>query len=203
MVSPDTWPLAFSYIRFSTKGQAEGGSLGRQLKASADYCERNKLRLLQRPEYNDYGVSGFRGRNADVGGLGKFVDALKDGKIPRGSFLLVENIDRITRQTPYDAVDVIKALIDGGLNIVDLSDRERIYNSETIRVERNYSTLVARCERAHEESRRKSELSNSNWQQKTAKAVAGEGKISVTLNVSARRNRTIHHLVSGRHRPEI
>ena len=88
--------LAFSYVRMSTAQQLLGHSLQRQVERSREYATAHGLELVE--DYHDLGVSAFKGRNIVEGRLGAFLDAVKAGKVPRGSFLLIENLDRLSRQ---------------------------------------------------------------------------------------------------------
>src|SRR5262249_43500699 len=89
---------AFSYVRFSTPEQSKGGSLERQRGLSQAYCERKGLALDNTLTLHDLGVSAFRGDNAKQGHLAAFLEAVTIGKVPQGSVLIVESVDRISRQ---------------------------------------------------------------------------------------------------------
>src|SRR5262249_2343415 len=102
---------AFSYIRFSTPEQSKGRSLERQMEAAKAYAIGKNLELDETLTFQDLGVSAFRGRNIQEGALGTFLQAVREGRVQKGSHLLVESLDRITRQAAYDAVDTIKAIV--------------------------------------------------------------------------------------------
>ena len=51
---------------------------------------------LAEDTYKDLGVSAFRSKNSKTGALRAFLKAVEEGDIPRGSFLLVESLDRLT-----------------------------------------------------------------------------------------------------------
>ena len=97
---------AYSYLRFSTAEQMRGDSFRRQTQLAKDYAQRHGLELDTALTFNDLGVSAFRGRNARTGALGAFLVAIDDGLVPEGSLLLVESLDRVTRQDPWDALPV-------------------------------------------------------------------------------------------------
>jgi DNA invertase Pin-like site-specific DNA recombinase len=90
---------AYSYIRFSSKKQADGASLERQLTGTRKYCEENNLILNETLTFQDLGVSAFKGDNLDHS-LGELLRACEDGLIPKGSALVVEALDRLSRQRP-------------------------------------------------------------------------------------------------------
>jgi DNA invertase Pin-like site-specific DNA recombinase len=47
---------------------------------------------------------------------------IRSGKIARGSWLLVESLDRITRLPVKQALKVIDEILDSGINIFELSE---------------------------------------------------------------------------------
>jgi DNA invertase Pin-like site-specific DNA recombinase len=120
--------LAYSYIRFSSEQQSKGKSLERQKEASEAYCLENGLELVQ--NYSDLGVSGWKGSNkSSENALGRFLDQLKKGKIPSGSFLIVEHLDRLSRQDVPKALKDFMEILENGINIVTLQDKQ-LYSNE-------------------------------------------------------------------------
>src|SRR5919202_870899 len=97
-------PKAFSYLRFSTPEQMKGDSFRRQAVLAQEYASRHGLDLDTDLTFRDLGVSAFRGKNAETGRLGDFLQAVADGLVPPGSFLLVESLDRISRQAARKAL---------------------------------------------------------------------------------------------------
>lgn len=158
-------PRAYSYVRMSTPEQRKGDSFRRQITASARYAEKRGLQLVEGVEgYEDIGVSAFKGKNVKSGALGRFLEAVRNGKIARGSYLLVESLDRVSRETPYDASATMRDIVDEGINVVDLSDSDRLYNSDVLREDtQSYMRMVLRFERAHDESKTKSERVKEAW----------------------------------------
>jgi DNA invertase Pin-like site-specific DNA recombinase len=89
-VSPAARPKAYSYLRFSTPEQAKGDSHRRQAELAERYAQEHGLELDRSLTYEDLGVSAYKGANAEGGRLGDFRTAVRDGVVPRGSYLLVE-----------------------------------------------------------------------------------------------------------------
>ncbi|HCZ9273084.1 TPA: recombinase family protein, partial [Vibrio alginolyticus] len=114
---------AYSYIRFSTKGQIEGRSLQRQLETARKYAEENGLEL-QSLSFQDLGVSGFKGRNSEQGALSQFIEAVKEGTIPEGSWLLLESFDRMSRQPVEKSMRLLMELVELGITVVTLMDKQ-------------------------------------------------------------------------------
>jgi DNA invertase Pin-like site-specific DNA recombinase len=124
-------PRAFSYLRFSTPEQMKGDSLRRQLSMARDYARRRGLDLDETLTFHDLGVSGFRGQNLAEGRLAYFREAVREGLVPQGSFLLIEQLDRLSRLTPRLARRVLEDIIEAGITVVTLND-ERQYSPETL-----------------------------------------------------------------------
>jgi len=115
---------AISYLRFSTAKQQYGDSIRRQIEATKKYCELNNLSLDSQLE--DLGVSGWSGKNLDdTAALGGFVRLIEMGKIPKGTCLICECLDRLTRGKILDAVSLFTQILKGGVDIVTTMDNKR------------------------------------------------------------------------------
>ncbi len=55
------------------------------------------LELDDKFTYKDLGVSAYDRSNLERDALGLFLEAVEAGKVPKGSILLVEAFDRLTR----------------------------------------------------------------------------------------------------------
>ena len=120
---------AISYSRFSTAIQAAGDSLRRQLKLSDDYAKKHNLRINR--TLTDKGISGFRGANLQQGALGAFIKAIDMKKVKPGSVLLVESLDRLSRNQVTEQLSLFLIILNAGIEIVTLVD-ERSYTRESI-----------------------------------------------------------------------
>jgi DNA invertase Pin-like site-specific DNA recombinase len=114
---------AYSYVRFSSKKQAEGDSERRQTDGWAEEwaAKHDSQFVALKP---DRGVSSFKGRNHKRGKFAAFLREIEAGLIPKGSVLLVENLDRITREQIDPATDLIKRILRAGVTIVTRSPEE-------------------------------------------------------------------------------
>jgi DNA invertase Pin-like site-specific DNA recombinase len=164
--------MAYSYIRFSTKRQTWGDSLRRQAELTAAYCERMKW-TLSPATYRDLGVSARRGKNALVGNLAEFLKAVEAGSVKPGAALIVENLDRITRQGIDEGVDLIKSILRADIILVTLAP-ERSFNRESLNSLKDMIEIQLILARAAEESERKSERVGAAWAEKRRRARAGE-----------------------------
>lgn len=164
---------AISYTRFSTPEQAKGHSFERQTKAAIDFCESNDLILSDKLE--DLGKSGWSGENLDeTAALGGLLKLVRAGKIPKGTVLIIENLDRLTRKTPLDAIGLFTEIIKAGIDIGTTQDR-KIYSHKSITD--NPTDLLQSIllfSRGHEESQTKSIRIKASWDKRNEKVSKGE-----------------------------
>lgn len=151
---------AYSYIRFSTPKQAQGDSYRRQLQQAMDYCAEHNLQLDDKT-IDDFGTSAFRGANMTEGALGRFVDAVKHGEIEQGSYLLVESVDRLSRQAVEEALEQFLAIVRAGIVIVTLSDKQ-VFRRGQVDFTKLIVSIVYMA-RANDESEMKSRRSRAAW----------------------------------------
>ena len=156
-------PKAYHYIRFSNPEQKEGDSFDRQVRKAESYC--NKHGLLLAGQFIDEGVSGFTGQNRKEGDLRKFIEAVDTGRIEAGSILLIENMDRFSREDPLDVLVAMRDLQQKGIKIIILDKDSEVKL-------KSYDSIMPWLEslRANEESKRKSQLLSSAWAKKKANA---------------------------------
>ncbi|MGO7266649.1 recombinase family protein [Rhizobium ruizarguesonis] len=155
-------PKAYSYIRFSTPEQLKGDSLRRQTAATELYAKTHGLELDNK-SFEDFGISAFHGANEETGRLGDFLEAVKHGDIPAGSYLLVESLDRISRKVPRKAVRILEAICEAKITVVTLAD-QRVYTEASLNEDPMafmYALMVA--QRANEESAMKSRRLKQAW----------------------------------------
>ncbi len=162
---------AYSYLRFSAPEQAKGDSFRRQATLAADYAQRNDLDLDETLTFQDLGVSAYRGVNAETGQLGALVDAVQTGLVPAGSIILVESLDRISRQSARKALRLIETIVEAGVSVVTLTD-EREYTAANLDNDPlNLLMALLTFIRANEESQTKSRRVAEAWVAKRARAL--------------------------------
>ncbi|WP_176079425.1 recombinase family protein [Paraburkholderia tropica] len=166
--------VAYSYVRFSTAKQELGDSLRRQVSMAEDYCAKYGLELHPL-SFRDLGVSAFKRKNLERGALAAFIDAVKTGKIQKGSYLVIEQFDRLTRAEIDFALKLLLDLVHSGITVVTLVD-ERIWNSETVKDLQNLMLAIVFMSRANNESATKADRLSRVWGEKK-KAAAESGKI--------------------------
>jgi DNA invertase Pin-like site-specific DNA recombinase len=165
-------PRAYSYIRFSTPEQERGDSFRRQSEKAAQYALKHGLDLVDDGQFFDRGVSGYNGDNAATGALSAFRRAVEDGEVPSGSFLLIENLDRFSRQQAWRATAALAEIVKLGIRIVSLQD-DREYSEATLDEDPHAMLLLTvGFMRAHDESRTKSLRVREAWGKKQGAATS-------------------------------
>jgi DNA invertase Pin-like site-specific DNA recombinase len=163
----------YSYIRFSSKPQERGDSIRRQTELAERYAKEHGLILDQSTSMLDAGLSAYKGQHTTKGALGAFLKLIEGGKIPKGSILLVESLDRLSREQVLDALSQFTAIIGAGVQVVTLSDQME-YDRASINA--NFGQLmmsIVIMSRAHEESERKSKMRRNQEDHRRAQLQAG------------------------------
>lgn len=162
---------AYSYLRFSTPDQMRGDSFRRQSAMAEAYATQHGLELDTTLTLHDLGVSAFRGKNLSADGqLGFFLRAIKDGLVPGGSYLLVESLDRLSRQTARTALRALEDVVDAGAVVVTLSDGRK-YDQNSLNSDPTSLLLsILTFMRAHEESAMKASRLKAAWAEKRNQA---------------------------------
>jgi len=159
-------PKAYSYIRFSSAKQEAGDSLARQVRLSEEYAAKHGLELDTELNLRDLGISAFDRSNLKKGALGHFLRLVEEKRIPVGSYLLVESLDRLSRDKVMDALSIFTDILRAGIVIVTLSDNQ-VYSYE--KTNENWASLIVSIvimSRANEESAMKSQRLRSAWDAK-------------------------------------
>jgi DNA invertase Pin-like site-specific DNA recombinase len=176
-------PVGHSYLRLSTKRQKKGDGPRRQTEdtaageSPASWCARNGVTYSTKT-YSDLGVSARHGKNARQGELKMFIDAIKLGKVRPGDYLLVERIDRISRQGVDEGYDLCKQILKAGVNIVTLGNG-RVYGPEAVKgLMKGALELQVYLEQAQQYSDNLSARARSAHEGKRKKARDGKGTLS-------------------------
>jgi DNA invertase Pin-like site-specific DNA recombinase len=164
-------PIAFSYVRFSHPDQIKGDSLRRQTEAAQDWCKQNNVVLDTSTTLHDLGRSAFTGthrHNPDRHALAGFLRLVEQGKVARGSYLIIENLDRLSREHILPALTLLLNLIQAGVRVVQLKPVEQVFDEKV----EPMSLMMAIMEltRGHGESAMKSERLTGAWQTRKKRA---------------------------------
>ncbi|SFU68274.1 Resolvase, N terminal domain [Paenacidovorax caeni] len=146
----------YSYLRFSDAKQADGYSTERQTAYAEAWAKEHGLQLDAELSMRDEGLSAYHQTHVKRGALGVFLAAVEIGQVPKGSVLVVEGLDRLSRAEPILAQAQLASIINAGITVVTASDN-KVYSRERLKanpMDLVYSLLV--MIRAHEESDTKS-----------------------------------------------
>lgn len=163
-------PKVFSYVRFSSAKQSAGDSKARQLKSANAFADEHGYELADPKDYLffDAGRSAYKGRHLDdTGELARFLAFVEDGTVPTGSILVIESLDRLSRERVRDALPRFLDLLAKGINVYTSTDR-RLYTSDYNEIDLIVSIIT--MSRAHEESATKGSRVSSAWQNKHEEA---------------------------------
>lgn len=173
-MAQNTINKAYSYIRISSKRQVDGYGIARQTEKAQKYATENGLELDT--ELQDVG-SGYHGKHVKFGALGGFLRLVEQGKVPVGSTLIVESLDRLSREDVLIAqaqfIDVLLA----GITIVTLIDKQ-VYHRD-----RDFTQLIMSLsimKRANDESVTKQERSKDNVRRNKMEALAGHKRFNIS-----------------------
>lgn len=168
-------PVVYSYIRFSHPRQKLGDSKRRQLEATRAWAAKKGYPLDESLIMQDEGLSGFHGEHKLKGKLGKFLRLVEDGKVPRGSWLVLESLDRLSREAVSVALVDFLQLLNAGVNIVTLADGAREYTRESVALNPNDLMIsLGIMWRAYEESATKQYRARGNWSSMLTRARSKE-----------------------------
>ena len=187
-------PTAISYIRFSSGKQAHGSSLERQLDGTRAFCQRQGLSLNESLSITDLGVSAYEGHNADEGNLKTFLDAVRNGTIAQGTTLVIEALDRLTRDSVVEATHLLTDILRHGISI-GLTAEDKIYSLDYIN-KNPFELIVATTYliRGGEESRIKGERVSDAHARKQARIVANRSVEKIPLPCWLKRVGNTYHI---------
>lgn len=163
----------YSYIRFSSTKQIKGDSLRRQTELAKEFCKRNN-HTLANLTLQDLGISAFKGMNRHKGALKTFLSAVEEGTIQKGSILLVENLDRLSREGIADAVSLFVQILNSEIKIAVLSPSEKLYSKANVNDIAGILEPLMSFHLANEESKKKSDRLSAAWNNKRKRAANGE-----------------------------
>ena len=141
---------AYAYSRYSSPAQASGDSLRRQLKSATAFAEKHGLDLDT--TLSDPGLSGFTGENRVKGALGSFLRRVERGEIAKGSYLLLDSMDRLSREGETRTVNMLTNLTLAGILVVNLAE-EHILDDKATSLD--YFRVIIQADRSRKESEEK------------------------------------------------
>lgn len=164
---------AWIYVRYSTADQAKGSSVQRQLDDCRAMCTRKGWDHSPERELIDDGLSAFTAMNrADGSKLGWVEGQVADGRLGCGSVLVVERLDRLSRQEAPEVFSLMKTLTDGGLAVAT-AENDQIYATGEFTFQ-SMVILLVKAQVSHEESEKKSRRLSAAWAMKRARLAQGD-----------------------------
>lgn len=155
----------FVYHRVSSDQQLDGSGIARQAELLEGYLERTGICAeMDDPApvvLSDQGVSAFKGLNISEGELGAWMEQVRNGMWD-SSILVVESIDRFSRQNPFDVMGYINALMAHNVAIHDVMANIVISRSNS----KDLPFVMMNAQRAYDESKYKSDRIRKGWAKK-------------------------------------
>ena len=158
---------AHVYARYSTGIQAKGTSLRRQINNAEAFAAEQGWTIAH--IIADEGVSAYRGKNLAQGGLGRFLDAVKTGKVAPGSVLIVESLDRLSRNTLTAQMMLLLDIMKAGVEVVTLVDQRHFTRAMVSTNPLELIFTLAIMIRAQDESRTKGRRIAAAWSMKRSR----------------------------------
>lgn len=202
---PTAPATAYSYLRFSTTEQRKGDSIRRQTADRHAWLARHPHVRLDTSAAlpPDLGKSAFKGRrrpdddgmaglpgldelvNPDRRALAGFLELIQRRKVRRGSYLIIENLDRLSRDDVVPATHLLLSILVAGVKVVQLSPRELVLTERSGMSD--VMMAVIELSRGNSESVMKSERIGKAWAVKKAAVRQGAGQPSCRTTILTNR----------------
>src|SRR5690606_21684132 len=133
------------YCRWSTQHQQDGDSFERQIRLAKEVAAQNKWTIVE--QHIESGKSAYHGLNRSKSGeLYQIEQRAQRGEL-QGKVLIVEAMDRLSRQEPMASLNLLNNLCDNGLTICE-SGAGYIWDKS--RISEQWTSLVVALARAGE-----------------------------------------------------
>lgn len=154
---------AILYSRWSSHEQSGTTSAPRQLGITEAFAKRQGWEIVERIQ--DEGVSAWNGANISTGRLGALIAQL-EAEGGADVVLVVEKLDRLSRQSPLQMLGWVQRACGTGLTIATADGLHLINTGRLDREAMALVPLIFEAFRGHGESQAKSERVSEAWQQK-------------------------------------
>lgn len=155
---------AIAYVRFSTPKQEHGDSRDRQTRDLTAFAERNGLTIVEWVE--DLGRSAYKGDHLRGGNLGILTQRIMAGEIAAGTTLIVEQLDRLSREGHRKAQRWMEDVCEKGLRI-GVAQGNKFYDDESLQGNMlDAIEILMKGKLAHDESLSKSKRVGDAWAEK-------------------------------------
>ena len=151
---------AILYLRYSTAEQADGQSEQRQTQSAEQWSKEHGAKLVK--TYKDLGISGGKGADGRKA-LKELLEDLDQGMVPR--YLLIEDVDRLSRMLPLDSLNLISKILECGITIVSLRDGQTLTKANW-QSSQSFLILSLKTTLANEERQKRIYRGKAAWKQK-------------------------------------
>lgn len=190
---------AIIYARFSTSEQSKGFSLERQRTRGLGFATQRDWSV--ETTITDEGRSAFHGANRLEGSaLHEFELEARNG-LHLGKVLLVENVDRLSRQGAKAAAQLIWALNEQGVDVATWQDGY-VYQAGNNGDMMELFSVIIKAQMAYEESHKKSQRTSASWEKRFA-AIADGTQDAPVPNMPLWLDRIDGKLVLNDHRKNV
>ena len=153
--------------------QRDGDTTRRQTNAAESFCKLHGLDLVD--TFTDAGVSGFKGKNfSNESALSEFLKLVESGTVERGSCLVVENMDRLSRQSILPCMAKFMEIINSGVSVGVISQNKVLDAKSITENPMELMLVLVEFARANNESETKSKRTKSAIAKKLELAKTGE-----------------------------
>lgn len=166
---------AIIYARFSKADQVKGHSIDRQLDNAYEVCTARGLSTSPALTFTEKGKSAFTGANRRKGTLLRNLEDEIEAGAHRGRTLVVEHLDRISRQGWKEVFGFLETCSEGGVDVATW-DGGRLYPAGEEPPMGNVIEIVVKSDSSREQSDTKSKRVRLSFAQKREAAANGTGK---------------------------
>ena len=147
---------AYNYQRFSSMKQSSGDSLRRQSTAAQEFCKIHSLKLVD--TFTDSGVSGYKGKNfSHESALSQFLRLVENETIQPNSVLILESMDRLSRQSILPCMTKFMEIIGKGVSLGVISQGKILTQESITKNPMELMLVLVEFARANNESEMKSQ----------------------------------------------
>jgi DNA invertase Pin-like site-specific DNA recombinase len=151
---------AILYARWSSQEQGRGSTLQRQTELGEAYCKAKGWPIVER--LSDQGLSAYTGSNLKDGELGKLTARLEqDGG--EGVVLVVEKLDRLSRQSPPRMFAWMQRVCATGATVASADGKHLIDEASLNANIAGMMQILMDSFVGYEESKKKSDRGLENW----------------------------------------
>ncbi|MBD8548796.1 recombinase family protein [Sphingomonas sp. CFBP 8760] len=144
--------------------QSTGSTLARQIERTGELIAERGWTLTSDSPLIDRGKSAYTGANIETGELGKFGESIMRGqRDPVGLVLVVEELDRLSRQPADIMLSWLSPLVRRGLTIAVVSTGQMITRDMLDTDMGGLMTILITAFGSHTESRKKAVRVAAAW----------------------------------------